>query len=400
MDFVTLHINKFKDKKMWKDSLLLLGAIVAGVCSLWSTLSEWDDSKYVHLEFGSFRGLATFVASAIFILVCFAAGVGHRYNFTATRTVDSLFYQMYVSLLFAQGCYVWVTAVTKQRIVDACGTPLTLGAPIDINKTCVARCDGTNITERHRLPFVTRDAVFHYASPDCSPWFTEDTNTIRWIMTWETIVFTGLAMHLATQAAAALATRTRIGCSVLLAVDIVSCLSVACITLVPTGHYSAYNLGGVCRFLGLLHVVLPLQRQCTEKHCMGFLIVMKLMFVTLTGAALMFVAEKPCAALQDTCDVGFEDYGNTLYFIFVTLSTVGYGDMSPKTDMGKVAIVFIIMSSISYLPNIISEVLEMCRKNPIHDRLDVMHADIKQVGFHMHAGTRRRTLSYNEGRRT
>ena len=29
----------------------------------------------------------------------------------------------------------------------------------------------------------------------------------------------------------------------------------------------------------------------------------------------------------------------------------------------------------------------MCRKNPIHDRLDDMHADIKQVGFHMNAGT-------------
>jgi hypothetical protein len=61
--------------------------------------------------------------------------------------------------------------------------------------------------------------------------------------------------------------------------------------------------------------------------------------------------------------------------------------MSPKTVMGKVAIVFIIMGSISYLPNIISEILEMCRKNPIHDRLDDMHADIKQVGFHMNGGT-------------
>ena len=209
-------------------------------------------------------------------------------------------------------------------------------------------------------------------------------------MTSQTIVFAGFATHILTVAAASLIDRKKVKCSVLLIVDIVTCLSVGCITIVPNGYYSAYNIGGTLRFLGLLHFIVPLEKNCQTKQLVGCLIVLKLMFVTLSAAALMFVAEKPCQALQDNCDQQFDNFGNTLYFIFVTLSTVGYGDMSPKTDMGKVAIVFIIMTSISYLPNIISEVLEMCRKNPIHDRLDDMHADIKQVGFHMHGGTNKK----------
>lgn len=372
---------------MWKDSVILFAAIITGVSSLWMTLAEWDNSNYVHIHLGSFRGLATLTFGTCFVLVGSFLAIGKCFGVSTTTLVNGLVYQGVVAVLFAHSCYVWVTAVSTQRIVNACGTPLTIGAPTYINMTCLERCDGTDVTEHHRLPFLTQDATFHDASHECAPWFSENKDTIKWIMTWETILFTGLAMHLLTRAFSALVERDRIGCSVLLVVDIVSCLSVACITIAPNGYYSAYNIGGICRFLGLLHIILPLEARVTEKHFIGCLIVVKLMFVTLTGAALMFVAEKPCSAIQEGCDIGFENFGDTLYFIFVTLSTVGYGDMSPKTVMGKVAIVFIIMSSISYLPNIISEVLELCRKNPIHDRLDDMHADIKQVGFHMNAGT-------------
>lgn len=376
---------------MWKDSIILFVAVIAGVCSLWMTLSEWDESNYVHVRFGSFRGIATLTFGICFIAVGSLFGIGHCcFNWTTTQIVNGLIYQSCVAIMFAQSCHVWVIAVTNQRIINACGVPVTIGAPTDINFTCIEKCDGTDVVEHHRLPFLTRDATFLKASNHCSPWFHEDTEIIKWVMTWETILFTGMALHLATRAFSALVERQKIGCSVLLVVDIVTCLSVACITVVPSGYYSAYNLGGMFRFLGLLHLILPLQKQISEKHFIGFLVVMKLMFITLMGAALMFVAEKPCQAIQDDCDSGFEDFGNTLYFIFVTLSTVGFGDMSPKTDMGKVAIAFIIMSSISYLPNVISEILELCRKNPIHDRLDIMHEDIRQVGFHMNGGTLQR----------
>jgi len=120
-------------------------------------------------------------------------------------------------------------------------------------------------------------------------------------------------------------------------VDILTCCSVALIPIVPEGHYSMYQIGGTIRFLGLMHAIIP-ARMMKRKQFVGILIVFKLIFITLTGAAMMFVAEKPCSVMYETCDDGFNNFGNTVYFIFVTLSTVGYGDMSPKTTMGKSAL--------------------------------------------------------------
>ena len=374
---------------MWRDVTILLTAVVIGSVSLFITLNEWDASNYTHPSIGSFSLLAvvSFICYTLVTVILIVLGKCQKQSISSI--VDGVLYQMWVAALYAQSCYVWVTAISHQRIINACGNVLTVGSPVDINQTCIDRCDGTDIIEHHRLPFLTQDATFVNASPECSPWFTEDKHIILLIMTSETMVFVGFATHMLTLVLASIIGRQKVKCSPLLVVDIITCISVACITIVPNGYYSAYNMGGAFRFLGLMHFITPLENKIKTKQFVGFLIVLKLIFITLTGAAIMFVAEKPCQALQENCDAGFDDFGNTLYFIFVTLSTVGFGDMSPKTDMGKVSIVFIILGSISYLPNIISEILEMCRKNPIHDRLDDMHEDIRQVGFHMHAGTNR-----------
>ena len=372
---------------MWKDILILILAVIVGSISLFITLNEWDDSNYTHPTMGSYSMLSAVIFVCFVIVTGILLGIGKAFGQSISESVQDVLYQIWIAAIYAQSCYVWVTTISNQHIINACSNILTIGASIEINQTCIDRCDGTNVIEHHRLPFLTQDATFVDASPECSPWFTEDKHIVEFVMASETMVFVGFATHILTLVVAALVGRQKVKCSPLLVVDIISCLSVACITVVPNGYYSAYNIGGAFRFLGLMHFIAPLQNKLNTKQLVGFLIVLKLAFITLTGAAIMFVAEKPCLALQESCDAGFDNFGNTLYFIFVTLSTVGYGDMSPKTVMGKVAIVFIIMGSISYLPNVISEILEMCRKNPIHDRLDDMHADIKQVGFHMNVGT-------------
>ena len=193
---------------------------------------------------------------------------------------------------------------------------------------------------------------------------------------------------------AAIEQRKRISCSILLSIDILTCFSVALIPIIPKGHYSMYQIGGTIRFLGLMHAIIPFEHLMKRKQFVGILIVFKLIFITLTGAAMMFVAEKPCSVMYETCDDGFNNFGNTVYFIFVTLSTVGYGDMSPKTTMGKSVIIFIILAGISYLPSIISDILEMCRQNPLHGRLDEMQESIRQVGFFMHGGTESKSVQH------
>ena len=293
---------------MWKDTILLLLAVTIGSISLLITLKEWDASGYSHPSVGSFSLLAvlsflSFVSVTIIFIV-----IGKFQKKTISSTVEDVLYQLWIAALFAQSCYVWVTAISNQRIMNACGNVFTIGAPIDINQTCLDNCDGTNVVENHRLPFLTQDATFvNAASPECSPWFTEDNHVIQLVMTSETIVFVGFVTHILTLVMASIIDRQKVKCTPLLAIDIITYLSVACITVVPNGYYSAYNIGGTFRFLGLMHFIAPLEKKIKTKQLVGCLIVLKLMFITLTGAALMFVAEKPCQALQENCDSGFDN---------------------------------------------------------------------------------------------
>ena len=56
------------------------------------------------------------------------------------------------------------------------------------------------------------------------------------------------------------------------------------------------------------------------------------------------------------CDLTFQDY---IYFIIVTMSTVGYGDISPQTEAGRVFIIILIVLSVFQLAFIIPAISEV-----------------------------------------
>lgn len=63
---------------------------------------------------------------------------------------------------------------------------------------------------------------------------------------------------------------------------------------------------------------------------------------------------------------------DALYFSVVTLATVGFGDLHPTTDVGKLFTVFYILSGIGILAAFVSE-LARHRAAPVAKRLAAAH---------------------------
>jgi voltage-gated potassium channel len=62
-------------------------------------------------------------------------------------------------------------------------------------------------------------------------------------------------------------------------------------------------------------------------------------------------------SLLDPKEIGFENPIDPFYFSFTTMSTVGYGDFSPKTNRSKLIVMsqqsFLIVSICMYLKDIV-----------------------------------------------
>lgn len=57
------------------------------------------------------------------------------------------------------------------------------------------------------------------------------------------------------------------------------------------------------------------------------------LFYIFVTALIMFNAEQPAT---DSGEMVFEDFFDSLYWAACTLTTVGYGDICPVTDVGRV----------------------------------------------------------------
>lgn len=71
------------------------------------------------------------------------------------------------------------------------------------------------------------------------------------------------------------------------------------------------------------------------------------LFATIISAIgfLLFAA----AVIREVEPQTFQNYGVAIWFVIETLSTVGYGDVSPQTFMGKVVTILIILGGIGLL---------------------------------------------------
>ena len=57
-----------------------------------------------------------------------------------------------------------------------------------------------------------------------------------------------------------------------------------------------------------------------------------------------------------------------IYFITVTLSTVGYGDLAPQTELGRILVIIVIIMTIAIIPRQIGELLRLLGMQSIYER--------------------------------
>ena len=71
--------------------------------------------------------------------------------------------------------------------------------------------------------------------------------------------------------------------------------------------------------------------------------------VALVAVAIIFVGAAVAYRVEHAANPGFATYGDSLWWAIVTLTTVGYGDIVPKTTAGRVDGIMIMVTGISVL---------------------------------------------------
>ncbi|CAH0365396.1 unnamed protein product, partial [Pelagomonas calceolata] len=147
------------------------------------------------------------------------------------------------------------------------------------------------------------------------------------------------------------------------------------------GGYSIYILGGLFRFVRLLRFERFCVMRYGENGAPGFLkqyingplvrfymLILKVGSTICAAAAIVCMAEYPCVErsekLEDDlqladCNARFRHYQDCVYFLIVTFSTVGYGDMYPATRLGKGVVVFVLLFVLCFLPSLLSDIAEL-----------------------------------------
>lgn len=86
----------------------------------------------------------------------------------------------------------------------------------------------------------------------------------------------------------------------------------------------------------------------------------------LAAAGFIHLVENSGDPWRDFSNPQVLSYWECLYFLLVTMSTVGYGDIFAKTDIGRIFIVAFIMTSIGMFANFIPELVEIFGRRQVY----------------------------------
>lgn len=170
-------------------------------------------------------------------------------------------------------------------------------------------------------------------------------------------------------------TRTRFQPKLWLLLDAIELGCMATLVL-KAKVYSPYIIGGVFRFVRCLRferMTYSLFAREGLFHLNGvlvryYLLLLKLGVGLAAFGALMCAVEYPCAPLAirrndmtqlNDCNDWFKRYDQCLYFLVITLATIGYGDMYPATIQGRIVMILLLLFVLAMFPALAAHLHEL-----------------------------------------
>jgi voltage-gated potassium channel len=117
--------------------------------------------------------------------------------------------------------------------------------------------------------------------------------------------------------------------------------------------------------------------------------------VFVVAAVVLFVCAGIAYGAEHPTNPGFATYGDAIWWGIVTLTTVGYGDIVPKTEVGRFAGVVIMFTGVAVLGLLAGNLASFLRLEPaaspsaetpttaadadVADRLDELRADVSRL---------------------
>ncbi len=143
------------------------------------------------------------------------------------------------------------------------------------------------------------------------------------------------------------------------------------------------NYSTILRYFRLIKILSLLRRSLVnffeyieKAHLeLGFV---TLIFILISGAAIFYFFEFGINENVNSLD-------DALWYILITITTVGYGDIYPKTVGGRVATILIIIAGISFISYVAIKITGLFfeetekKENEIEDKLDIIDAKMDKI---------------------
>lgn len=145
------------------------------------------------------------------------------------------------------------------------------------------------------------------------------------------------------------------------------------IIIVPSNRSSySYYLVVFSRFLRFINCAIIL----TKYYKLGHTDVdRQIKIVMMTMVLLMYVSSGVYGVVEDQSEM----FHDNLYFVVVTLFTVGYGDIYPSSFLGEMIVIIIILLTIIIIPQQTNELLRLMNLQSRYRRTTYKSVDVRHI---------------------